>query len=158
MVKVPVSFVIGAGIVSGDGGACAASASRPTTPPTAAPTVVSAMAPGPPAPAAFRKCLRENFISDLRLLYQADLTFGLYASKRWTFRTACSEIDLKIQLDEARQQDLGRLLLQWRHRGGRPLTHPSPGPPSSLVHTPQQHRRAKRARTHPSRVDATLAS
>src|SRR5258705_11362322 len=97
MVKVPVSFVIGAGIVSGDGGACAASASRPTTLPAAAPTVVSATAPGPPALAAFRKCLRENFISDLRLLYQAP---------------ARLEIDLKIQLAQGRQQDLGRRLLQ----------------------------------------------
>jgi hypothetical protein len=80
MVKVPVSFVIGAGIVSGDAGVCAAaSVSDPTTPVTAAPTVESA-APEPPAPAAFKKCLRENFISDLRLLYQADLKVGLYAS------------------------------------------------------------------------------
>jgi hypothetical protein len=79
--KLPVSFVIGAGIVSGDAGVCAAAASSaPTTPATPAPTVVSATAAGPPAPAAFRKCLRENFISDLRLLYQADLKVGLYAS------------------------------------------------------------------------------
>jgi hypothetical protein len=55
MVKVPISFVIGAGTVRGEGGVWASA--------TDAPTVVSATAAELPAPAAFRKCLRENFTS-----------------------------------------------------------------------------------------------
>src|SRR5688572_30002539 len=58
MVNVPVSFVIGAGTARGAGGVWASV--------TDAPTVVSATAAEPPAPAAFRKCLRENFTSSPR--------------------------------------------------------------------------------------------
>src|SRR5918994_104285 len=56
MLKVPVSFVIGAGTARGERGVWA--------PATSAPTVVSATAAEPPAPAALRKCLRENFMSE----------------------------------------------------------------------------------------------
>src|SRR5687768_9391761 len=61
--NVPVSFAMGAGMVSGEGGVWAAAASSWATMPATLPTVVKATAPGPPAPAAFRKWRRENFIS-----------------------------------------------------------------------------------------------
>ena len=69
MLNVPVSFVIGAGTASGEGGVWASA--------TDAPTVVSATAAELPAPAALRKCLRENFTSSPQVSEETDLAASL---------------------------------------------------------------------------------